>query len=77
MIILNFFVEQDLILNALVNPQVYNDERDLILSKWNQLQAFYGFGKIFYQNSGIDVNKDSRLTRFKVSLKLKKEALNV
>jgi nuclear pore complex protein Nup54 len=52
-------------MNALVNAQVFNDERDLILAKWNQLQAFYGIGKIFYQNISIDVTKDTRLTRFK------------
>ena len=52
-------------MNSLVNAQVFNDERDLILAKWNQLQAFYGTGKIFYQNMSIDVTKDNRLTRFK------------
>ena len=55
-------------MNALVNAQVFNDERDLILAKWNQLQAFYGIGKIFYQNTAIDVNKDNKYTRFKVNL---------
>lgn len=57
--------EIDHLMNALVNAQVFNDERDLILAKWNQLQAFYGTGKIFYQNMSIDVTKDNRLTRFK------------
>jgi len=50
---------------ALSNASVYNDERDLILAKWNQLQAFYGFGKVFYQNQSLDITKDSRLSRFK------------
>lgn len=55
----------DTLTNALANPGVYNDERDLILAKWNQLQAFYGHGKVFYQNSAIDITKDCRLSRFK------------
>ena len=58
-------IEIDHLMNSLVNAQVFNDERDLILAKWNQLQAFYGTGKIFYQNMSIDVTKDNRLTRFK------------
>lgn len=53
-------------MNALVYAQVFNDERDIILSKWNQLQAFYGTGKIFFQNQVIDVKEDNPLTRFKV-----------
>lgn len=55
----------DILTNALANASVYNDERDLILAKWNQLQAFYGNGKVFYQNSAIDITKDCRLSRFK------------
>ncbi|RNA40897.1 nucleoporin p54 isoform X2 [Brachionus plicatilis] len=58
-------VQQDAFLTALVNPQVFNDERDAVLAKWNQLQAFYGFGKMFYQNSSLDVTKDNQLCRFK------------
>lgn len=57
--------QQDAFLTALVNPQVFNDERDAILAKWNQLQAFYGFGKMFYQNSSLEVTKDNQLSRFK------------
>jgi hypothetical protein len=56
----------DNLMNSLVYAQIFNDERDLILAKWNQLQAFYGTGKIFYQNMVIDVQEDNRLTRFKV-----------
>lgn len=55
----------DLLANALVSAEVYNDERDLILAKWNQLQAFYGTGKVFYKNTAIDISKDNRLSRFK------------
>jgi nuclear pore complex protein Nup54 len=58
----------DHFMNALINAQVFNDERDAIIAKWNQLQAFYGFGKIFYQNTSLDVSKDNHLTRFKVRI---------
>jgi nuclear pore complex protein Nup54 len=51
--------------SALTNAQVFNDERDAILTKWNQLQACYGFGKLFFQNNSIDVDKDNRYNRFK------------
>ncbi|CAF0960309.1 unnamed protein product [Brachionus calyciflorus] len=57
--------EQDALITALVNPQVFNDERDAILAKWNQLQAFYGFGKMFYQNVSLEANKENQLCRFK------------
>jgi nuclear pore complex protein Nup54 len=60
----------DLFTLALINPSAFNDERDTILSKWNQLQSFYGYGKIFYQNTAIDVNKDNKYTRFKVIIKI-------
>jgi nuclear pore complex protein Nup54 len=59
--------EQDQLTNAIVNPQAFYDERDSILSKWNQLQSFYGFGKVFFQNSAFDISKDNRYTRFKVT----------
>lgn len=55
----------DVLTAALSNANVYNDERDLILAKWNQLQAFFGFGKVFYQNQALDITRDSRLSRFK------------
>jgi hypothetical protein len=61
------FEEQDQLFNALVNPQVFNDERDAIIAKWNQLQAYYGTGKIFYQNSAADINKENQFNRFKVN----------
>ncbi len=56
----------DNLMNSLVSAQIFNDDRDLILAKWNQLQAFYGFGKIFYQNQTINASDDNQLTRFKV-----------
>lgn len=58
-------ITPEVLTNALTNAQVFNDERDIILTKWNQLQACYGFGKLFYQNNSIDVDKDNRFNRFK------------
>lgn len=52
-----------------MNPQVFNDERDTIVAKWNQLQAFSGVGKIFYQNAAVDVPKENLFNRFKVKRK--------
>lgn len=62
----NRLSEQEVLLSSLVNPQVFNDERDGIIAKWNQLQAFSGTGKIFYQNSAVDVPKENIFSRFKV-----------
>jgi hypothetical protein len=63
-------------MNSLVSAQIFNDDRDLILAKWNQLQAFYGFGKIYYQNQTINITDDNHLTRFKVILFLSKITKN-
>lgn len=57
--------QEEILVNALINATVYNDERDLILAKWNQLQAYYGTGKVFYQNQAIEINKENRMNRFK------------
>jgi nuclear pore complex protein Nup54 len=54
-------------ITALERPQVFNDERDNILSKWNQLQAFYGNGKIFFQNASLDINKENQFCKFRVN----------
>jgi nuclear pore complex protein Nup54 len=58
----------DALINALSNVQIYNDERDLIIAKWNQVQAYYGTGKIFYMNLAEEIKEDNRLNRFKVRL---------
>jgi nuclear pore complex protein Nup54 len=64
--------EQERLISALVNPKVFNDERDGIIAKWNQLQAFYGFGKLFFQNASLDVNKENQFSKFKVGIFLVK-----
>ena len=60
-----------MLMNSLVSAQIFNDDRDLIMAKWNQLQAFYGFGKIFYQNQAINITDENQLTRFKVFFAIK------
>uniref|UniRef100_V5IDF5 Putative nucleoporin p54 strongylocentrotus purpuratus n=2 Tax=Ixodes ricinus TaxID=34613 RepID=V5IDF5_IXORI len=40
---------------ALSLPTVFNDERDAILAKWNQLQAFWGTGKGYFSGQAPPV----------------------
>ncbi|ESO89471.1 hypothetical protein LOTGIDRAFT_192964 [Lottia gigantea] len=47
-------------------PQIYGDERDAIIAKWNQLQAFWGTGKGLYnQNGVVEFKADNPFCRFK------------
>ncbi|BFZ05156.1 hypothetical protein BsWGS_08195 [Bradybaena similaris] len=47
-------------------PQIYGDERDAIIAKWNQLQAYWGTGKGFYSASGVvEFKPENHLCRFK------------
>uniref|UniRef100_A0A1E1X6A9 Putative nucleoporin p54 n=1 Tax=Amblyomma aureolatum TaxID=187763 RepID=A0A1E1X6A9_9ACAR len=52
---------------ALSLPTVFNDERDTILAKWNQLQAFWGTGKGYYSPSAEAVvfTPENPFCRFK------------
>ena len=47
---------------------IYGDERDTILAKWNQIQAFWGSGKGYFNQQGDAVNftPDNLFCRFKV-----------
>ena len=47
---------------------IYGDERDTILAKWNQIQAFWGSGKGYFNQQGHAVNftPDNPFCRFKV-----------
>ena len=49
-------------------PVIFGDERDAILAKWNQLQAFWGTGKGFFNREGaaVDFSPDNPFCRFKV-----------
>uniref|UniRef100_A0AAR2IJX6 54 kDa nucleoporin n=1 Tax=Pygocentrus nattereri TaxID=42514 RepID=A0AAR2IJX6_PYGNA len=53
--------------SALSAPTLLNDERDAILAKWNQLQAFWGTGKGYFNNSipPVDFTQENPFCRFK------------
>ena len=51
-------------------PQIYGDERDSIIAKWNQLQAYWGTGKGYSKNGEVELKPDNPYCRFKVSSKL-------
>ncbi|BFZ15315.1 hypothetical protein BsWGS_18354 [Bradybaena similaris] len=47
-------------------PQIYGDERDAIIAKWNQLQAYWGTGKGFYSTNGVvEFKPENHFCRFK------------
>lgn len=41
-------VSQPVNITATTFPVIFNDERDMVIAKWNQLQACWGTGKGFY-----------------------------
>ncbi|XP_028827508.1 nucleoporin p54 isoform X4 [Denticeps clupeoides] len=53
--------------SALSAPTLLGDERDAILAKWNQLQAFWGTGRGFFNNSipPVDFTQENPFCRFK------------
>ncbi|XP_018517970.1 nucleoporin p54 isoform X2 [Lates calcarifer] len=52
---------------ALSAPTLLGDERDSILAKWNQLQAYWGTGKGYYSNNNppVDFTLENPFCRFK------------
>ncbi|KAM6975369.1 nucleoporin p54 isoform 1-T1 [Tautogolabrus adspersus] len=52
---------------ALSAPTLLSDERDSILAKWNQLQAYWGTGKGYYSNNNpaVDFTQENPFCRFK------------
>jgi len=52
---------------AAVTPVIFGDERDTVLTKWNQLQAFWGSGKGFFNQQGqsVDFTPDNPFSFFK------------
>ncbi|XP_043512011.1 nuclear pore complex protein Nup54 isoform X2 [Frieseomelitta varia] len=53
--------------NAVFNCQLYNDERDNIIARWNLIQALWGTGKAYYYMNAppIELNQENPLCRFK------------
>ncbi|KAI8510638.1 Nuclear pore complex protein Nup54, partial [Branchiostoma belcheri] len=52
---------------ALSMPTVFNDERDAVLARWNQLQAFWGTGKGYYNGTAppVEFTSENHFCRFK------------
>ena len=50
-------------------PVIFGDERDTIIAKWNQLQAFWGTGKGFFNQQGqhVTFTPDNPFCSFKVN----------
>ena len=55
---------------ALSAPTLLGDERDSILAKWNQLQAYWGTGKGYHSNNNppVDFTLENPFCRFKVTV---------
>uniref|UniRef100_UPI00398F4961 nucleoporin p54 isoform X1 n=1 Tax=Pristiophorus japonicus TaxID=55135 RepID=UPI00398F4961 len=53
--------------SALSAPTLLGDERDAILAKWNQLQAFWGTGKGYFHNNfaPVEFTQENPFCRFK------------
>ncbi|XP_063775845.1 nucleoporin p54 isoform X2 [Pseudophryne corroboree] len=53
--------------SALSAPTLLGDERDAILAKWNQLQAFWGTGKGYFSNNiaPVEFTQENPFCRFK------------
>lgn len=53
--------------NAVFNCQLYNDERDNTVARWNLIQALWGTGKAYYSVNAppIDLTQENSLCRFK------------
>lgn len=64
---------------ALSAPTLLGDERDSILAKWNQLQAYWGTGKGYYSNNNppVEFTQENPFCRFKVMADGSEEWLEV
>lgn len=53
---------------AVSMPLIFGDERDSVIAKWNQLQAFWGTGRGHYNSQGhfVDFTADNPFSFFKV-----------
>jgi hypothetical protein len=63
-------VNAQLMLSAITTPVVFADERDVVIKKFNQLEAYCGCGKGLTSYGGqlqvIDFTSDNPFARFKV-----------
>ncbi|XP_057340527.1 nuclear pore complex protein Nup54 [Microplitis mediator] len=53
--------------NAVFNCQLFNDERDNTIARWNLIQALWGTGKAYYATDKppLELNQENLLCRFK------------
>lgn len=53
--------------NAVFNCQLFNDERDNTIARWNLIQALWGTGKAYYSTNAppLELNQENPLCRFK------------
>jgi len=53
---------------AVSMPLIFGDERDSVIAKWNQLQAFWGTGRGHFNSQGhfVDFTPDNPFSFFKV-----------
>ncbi|KAK0092784.1 hypothetical protein PV326_000609 [Microctonus aethiopoides] len=53
--------------NAVFNCQLFNDERDNTIARWNLIQALWGTGKAYYSANmpPMELNQENPLCRFK------------
>lgn len=52
---------------SIYNVSIFGDERDIVIAKWNYLQAMWGNGKAFYAKNlpPVDITPQNFLCRFK------------
>jgi nuclear pore complex protein Nup54 len=55
------------VVSAVSTPVIYTDERDTIIAKWNQLQAFWGTGRGYFnpQGQSVEFTADNPYSFFK------------
>lgn len=52
---------------SIYNVSIFGDERDVVIAKWNYLQAMWGNGKAYYAKNlpAVDITPQNLLCRFK------------
>lgn len=58
---------QEAFAESIYNVSIFGDERDVVIAKWNYLQAMWGTGKAFYAKNlpPVDITPQNFLCRFK------------
>ena len=56
------------ILSAISVPNIFDDDRDAILAKFNKMQAFLGVGQGYFNTTALPINfsMENPFCRFKV-----------